>query len=338
MLLKETSVEVYFANVCGKQPQAMNSGHPLSFPARCLTKPVYLNLKFSNSMRKPVLVIIYNHQFKQNISRIEDLYSKRFSNIFHLVPFYDGTKRNVISVYENSFYFQGYIAQGWQMLKSIDYDDFIFIGDDLLLNPCINEFNYHEYLGVDVETAFIPNLIEFHHLKDFWWRCRDAVVWPESHQMAGLEVAGMLPSANEAIEHYARHGLTPAPIPAFLVNPSLKAEQPDGQQLVPLRYPLIGSYSDIIVVPRNIMNKFVLYCGIFAATRLFVEVAIPSALAMAAPRLISEERLALRGRALWTPEEMEILKPFNQSLSVLLDNFPEQHLYLHPIKLSKWKN
>jgi hypothetical protein len=138
--------------------------------------------------------------------------------------------------------------------------------------------------------------------------------------------------------HYERHGLKPGPIPAYLANQSLTPDQDLGKELLQLSYPLIGSYSDIIAVPRAVMDTFVHYSGIFAATRLFVELAIPSALAMASPKLISQNSLKLKGRALWTQQDMEILEPYTKSLAKLLEGFPENLLYLHPIKLSQWKN
>jgi len=57
-------------------------------------------------MRKPALVIIYNHRHVQNIEPLERLYTDRFSRIFHLVPFYDGRRENVVPGYENSRFFK----------------------------------------------------------------------------------------------------------------------------------------------------------------------------------------------------------------------------------------
>ena len=57
-------------------------------------------------MEKVALIIIYNHKFDQNIDVLEKLYQGSFSHVYHLVPFYTGKKVNVISIYENSRYFQ----------------------------------------------------------------------------------------------------------------------------------------------------------------------------------------------------------------------------------------
>lgn len=287
-------------------------------------------------MIKPALVIIYNHQYNKNIEPLEKLYSERFSRIFHLVPFYEGKKHNVIPVYENSFYFQGYVAQAWNVLKKSDCDDFIFIGDDLLVNPFVNESNYRLQLGIDENTSFIPELLEFHHRSRFWWRCKDAVEWVP--YLKGLEVEGMLPSVDEAMRHYARHSLSPSPIPAYLVNPNYKKNDVNGQKLLQMKYPLIGSYSDIFAAPRAVMDKFSHYCGIFAAMRLFVEVAIPSALAMASPKITSEAQTVLKGQVLGNQQEPVFLAPYGSSLSKLLNNFPDKTLYIHPVKLSRWKD
>ena len=68
------------------------------------------------------LIIIYNHRYDSNVSILEGIYKERFSDIFHLMPFYDGDKPNVIPVYENSRYFQGYIAQGFRNFFNESFD------------------------------------------------------------------------------------------------------------------------------------------------------------------------------------------------------------------------
>lgn len=285
-------------------------------------------------LNRPALVVIYNHQYLSNVRRIESLYGGRFSRIFHLMPFYSDPKSNIIPVYENSHYFQGYIAQAYQTLEHIDCDSFLFIADDLFLNPQINESNFSMLLGVNETTSFIPGWIEFHKCRDFWWRCRDAVLW--NPNVSGIEIKGLLPSVDEATLLLARHGLHPASIPGWLVNPNLRKDTVEGQQLFPLNYPLVGSYSDIFCVPKGSMRRFADLCGIFSVTHLFVEIAIPSALALSSGIVITETDLSLRGRALWTQADHATLLPYKNSLALLTESFPEDYLYIHPIKLSKW--
>ena len=95
-------------------------------------------------MDKIALLIIYNHRYDKNIEPLEQIYAGRFSYIYHIVPFYDGQKENVIPVYESSFYFEGYIAQCFQHLKDKGFTHYFFVADDLMLNPLITEQNLFE--------------------------------------------------------------------------------------------------------------------------------------------------------------------------------------------------
>ena len=104
-----------------------------------------------------------------------------------------------------------------------------------------------------------------------------------------------------------------------------------------LSYPIVGSYSDIAVVSAKSIRSFCHYCGVFAATRLFVEVALPTALVLSAFKITTEKDIELRGKALWTAEEHHELDKYEGSLVQLLEEFPSDYLYLHPIKLSKWE-
>jgi hypothetical protein len=105
-------------------------------------------------MSNVALIIVYNHQYNANIDILENMYSKRFRNIFHLVPFYRGDKHNVISVYENSFYFQGYVSQAFKVFFSSNFEHYFFIGDDLILNPLINQENYKFFFKLKKDSSF----------------------------------------------------------------------------------------------------------------------------------------------------------------------------------------
>ena len=40
---------------------------------------------------------------------------------------------------------------------------------------------------------------------------------------------------------------------------------------------------------------------------------------------------------MWTKEDQQFLEKYQNDLNKLLNDFPKEKLYLHPIKLSKWK-
>jgi len=280
------------------------------------------------------LVLIYNHQYNDNIARLEYLYGDRFRRIFHLVPFYTGSRSNVIPVYENSHFFQGYVAQAWSTLNQVGCDHYLFIADDLLLNPNINESNYIEYFNLTLQESFLPGFAQFHNCKFFWHRCRDAVLFNISQ--AGLEIMNILPSQDTVLRRFSTHGLRPQPIPTPLLIPDLPDDDPRFDQAVELPYPLVGGYSDIFVIGKETMPMFSHLCGVFAACRLFVEVAIPTSLAIASSSVSTESKTKLKGKTLWSPDDYEYLSKYDSSLSSLMSAFPSDTLYIHPIKLSSW--
>jgi len=325
---------------------------------------------------KLALVIIFNHQYNKNIPVLESIYKGRFSNIFYLVPFYDGDKANVIPVYEKSFYFQGYLAQGFKHYFSEEIEHYFFVADDLMLNPLINEDNYKEHFKLNDQSCFIPEIFTLDHLtnkntlrfeamstlpgseaKLFWWRIKMAARY--QHNKEGNEISNEMPSYSEAEIILKRHGYPVQPLRYQDVNGALfpfKIKTHENRlhlakyffnikalnKKYRLSYPMVGSYSDILIVSKKAIRKFCHYCGVFAANELFVELAIPTALLLASDVVVTEPLLDKRGEIYWTYTDEETavynskMQQYHFSLQELLEKFPKNSLYIHPVKLSKW--
>jgi hypothetical protein len=298
---------------------------------------------------KLAFIIIFNHRYDENIGILKKLYGARFSNIYFLVPFYDGEEENVIPVYEHSHYFQGYIAQGFRQFFKSDYTHYFFIGDDLFLNPAINEKNYQEKLLINENTGYIshienmPNGNWVHNIKGLNY----------NPYQIGIEISKEIPSAKEAEEKLLKFKIRNGSytfkqtyfyngyknirniinqIVTYLYNRKIL-----GSNLKATRYPYAVAYSDIFVVTAKSIKKFSHYCGAFAASNLFVELAVPTALVLAGEQVRTENEISMQGRALWTKEDFAILDKYDFHLNHLINDFPANYLYLHPIKLSKWK-
>ncbi len=285
-------------------------------------------------MAKVALVIIYNHRYDDNIKILERIYKGRFSHIYHLIPFYDGDKSNVIPVYENSYYFQGYLSQGLKAYLKEDYDHYFFVADDMMINPIINEENYKEHLNLELDSNFFPELISFHKRKECWHWARDAFRY--NVKQKGIEVIGELPNYEEAKRRFTYFGLDLEPLHYQQIWNIERNQNQFSKRKYLLSYPLVGGYSDMFVISSKIIKKFCHYCGVFAATRLFVEIAVPTALVLSATVIVQEKDIELGGKALWANEDYMIFKPYDKKLEKLLTGFPEKLLYLHPVKLSKW--
>lgn len=287
---------------------------------------------------KIALLVIYNHRFDKNIGRIRELYAGRFSHIYHIMPFYDGNENDVIPVYESSYCFSGYISQAYTHLKHLGFTHFFVVADDMILNPSLNEHSIWEQMGIDYSDSYIDEIVCFQNGGKRWWRrIIDALDY--TPDQLGVELKGILPSKEEAQRRFDFHKLPYTPIPRkeLLRNPRRKDFVKMLTRSCELKYPLVRAYSDILLIPADVMPKFANYCGAFAATRLFVEMAIPTALILSADNIKLGNDVKLKPGAMWFEQDFKILEGYNNSLEKLFREFPEGKLYLHPIKLSKWK-
>jgi hypothetical protein len=304
-------------------------------------------------MKKVALIIIYNHRYDNNIEILERIYEKRFGIIYHLMPFYRGNRKNVLPVYESPHYFQGYVAQGFKSFFNEEYTHYLFVADDLILNPMVTENNYAEIFNLSLKGCFIPRFANFNEAGS-WPRVRDAYFW--NIKSSGVEAVEQLPDYATALQKFKKFGLELRPLQfqqiwtapdrtdLWLENffqtivftlRSLHAQLK--RKTYSLPYPAVASYSDIFVVSSDVIGAFSHFCGVFAATRLFAEVAVPTALVLSAEEIVTDESLRLQGKPLWTAHDFTELEKYDHSLEKLLAEFPAKYLYLHPIKLSQWK-
>lgn len=303
---------------------------------------------------KTALIIIFNHKYEKNIPILDRIYKDRFSYIYYLMPFYQGTDPRVICVYENSYFFQGYIAQGINQIYDPSFDHYFFIADDLILNPNINENNYADWFLVDEKTCYLPEIKEFHRLSSYWRWVKEAFEFDIKRK--GVEAARELPPAKEALELFKKHGYDFQPlkfnqiyrfklsnlyyrrfsqyIPLFTwIKLRLKFI---GIHDFKLPYPICGSYADAFIINSASIELFSHYTGVFSALELFAELAIPTSMILSSERIVTEKNLSRKGRALWNKEDFQELLVYNNNLLKLLNEFPDSYLYYHPIKLSKW--
>lgn len=292
-------------------------------------------------MKKVALLVVYNHRYDSNIPRVQELYKSRFSYIFHIVPFYDGhvDGAEVIPVYENSFYFEGYISQAYTHLRGRGFTHYFVIADDLILNPAIDENNLWDILHVGEDECFMPAKPVVLQKIGYYWRHIYKAVQYRIEQ-DGVEVKNVLPSRDEAIQSFVRHGLPTGPVAWKAIVNFDPRSWARTLLSIPwsrhLDYPLVACYSDCFMVTEQAMDSFCTYCGAFAATNLFVEFAIPTALILSADKLKFEDKLALKDGSMWPHTDNQWIEPLKYSLKALYEHFPKDKLFVHPIKLSKW--
>ena len=287
---------------------------------------------------KIALLIIYNHRYDKNIDRLEEIYAGKFTHIFHIMPFYDGARENVIPVYESSYYFQSYISQAYAHLKKQGFTHYFVVADDMIIHPSLHEHNLLEKMGLAEDECYIDYLLK---LQELDWRWRQTWAMEYRVKQKGVEVEKILPSVKEAKKQFDKYHI---PYSAIPITPFLGhrfkylLKYLKNFKYRNLDYPLVGGYADIMLLTATMMDKFTLYCGAFAGTKLFVELAIPTALVLATDKLkVTDDLKDWESGAMWKRRIKEFPEEYGYSLSKLMENYPSKKLFLHPIKLSKWK-
>lgn len=300
------------------------------------------------------LVVIFNHKYNKNISVLEEIYGGKYSSLYYIVPFNNDEikgigKDRIISVYETSYCFQGYIAQAYNQIKNQEYSHYIFIGDDLILNPKLNENNILSELSLLKDESYIKEIVPYGDITN-------GSLVDQSNKLynilsafninVGVSYKDEIPDFNEACEMCRRHGMKiskklplkffmnkgyiypkylPLTIVTLAINRGFK-----------LPYPLFKAYSDMIVIDQNSMDEFCRLSGIFAAMNIFVETAIPLAMLFSCNKIKQEKDLNYYGVENWGKEIEAFEKKYHRDLNYLFNNYEENVIYYHPVKLSRW--
>lgn len=309
-------------------------------------------------------VFLFNHKFEPNIAKLERLYSSRFSHRRYVMPFGTATDK-VIPVYETSYRFSGHLSQARDRLLEGNFSHYVVISDDLVVNPALNEQNITAALGLSTESGYIKSLSSLDDVRYRWWRSL-MIVNDFRRTDFYFDYRAELPSAAEAQARFEVLGLQfPRPVPRSLAEwhyalrdlPRLLHKTDWGtiytQHGKPAPYPLLCGYSDFFVVPGPAMERFLHYCGVFAALNVFAEAAVPTALALACDDVVTELEIGelfadpaprrradalYRGIEFWKPGESEAFAAqFNCEMERLGMEFPKDALYVHPVKLSRWR-
>jgi hypothetical protein len=320
---------------------------------------------------KLCLIIVFNHRFDKNLPFLRKYYGDKFAEIRFLIPFADDLEErepDVISVHFSSYLYQGFFGEARRQLRQIACDGFVVVGDDLLLNPSLNQESLHQSMGLGLDEAYTKSLASLYDAPLSWSRTRTTY---RALFADGIEWHRLLPEREEAMERSKRYGITHRPLGFRNLSPLWSkngissmgtavawfAERQHPRHLFSLYtrvtpYPLFYGYSDFLILPKSDWDKFALYCEATAAMQLFVEAAIPLAMVLACKRVQTEleygelfdaphpkRRMRLRGVELqWQDSDrIDFENQYGLSLTRLIKDFPEDVLYFHPVKLSKWK-
>lgn len=323
------------------------------------------------SSQKTALVVLFNHQYDRNIPVIREIYSGRFSGLLQLMPYYRGSDPDVCSVYGNSFQFYDYILQARERIRNMEGDHILIIGDDLLLNPKFDEFSTPSLLGIHGDgTCYLDGFVDVSLPQ-----CYRGTVEAHRFSMTppGIDAGSVnknVPSYEEARQilksrNLMRHDelsrvrmFMPKWCPGGGIHANWKVLKGRIWHLLnhwkhrikkyPYSYPVVFGYSDIVCLPKGKFDDFCRILEVFAAWNMFVELAIPTALQLLpGTRLATLEDTRYKSGNVWFPQDPEHFEAMNGvieelvssssgDIGKLLSSFPEEYLYLHPVKLSRF--
>ena len=296
------------------------------------------------------LVIIFNHRYDENIAKLKLIYEKRFSKILFLVPFYEGEVANVIPVYECSYQFPGFLIQAYQSLMEIEADYYLFIGDDLILSPSIDEYNVLESLKMKGKEAFITYIKPLNSKRSFEWHHAKFSSLPflNGHTKWEDSIPGY-GWALEKFQKFFKEKYAEEYRSEFFGDRSdennLQKEneiknfiQRNGGSLK-IPYPMARGYSDIFVLKREKMFPIARLCGVFSAMNMFAEISLPTSLVLSVERkdIVLLEDTEFQRIVAWDEEREIMEKKYLYKLRLLYENWRVKDLFIHPVKLSKWE-
>lgn len=311
---------------------------------------------------KVCLVIEFNHRFDNNLPLLRKIYGERFSEIRFLMPFYDGADSDVIPVYESSYQFQGYLIQAYEKLKDIPCTHYLFIGDDLIINPTFDEKNFVERTNMQDKKFLCMKLAPLNSSNKFkWW-------WTESFSSKpffdrSTTWQGSLYAYDEAMAKFndffgAKYKETYDE--AFFGDPNVPGrnlmhrwnnaeefsrvveefKKSNGNTLhIPYPMAFRGGGGDIFCISKDSLFEFSRLCGIFSAMNMFVEIAIPTAAVLTFKR--SEVEFFPNEVLLffWSGNDRKAFaEKYDTDFSRLYNEWDEKIFSIHPVKLSGWKN
>lgn len=320
--------------------------------------------------KKVCLVIVFNHRFDKNIDILKNIYKGRFSCIKFLVPFYNGEEPDVIPVYDSSFQFEGYFAQGLRDFYNEIFDYYFFVADDIVLKKEINEDNIFSFFNLKEGQCFIDSMKKLTSFYGwgFLYEERYYKTLKAFEPRREVNFEKELPTIEEALDKIEKYGFDKkdliVPLKALLNfhNGKLKFSKNEIKDFAReffsriyfmlshlshtikviskaenYPFPLFCGWSDIMLIDKCSIKEFCRLSGVFASQRIFAEIAIPTALSQSANDIKTSENNPLFLGTLTHDELQKIETKYGYNVKDLLDDWPMECCYLHPFKLSKWR-
>lgn len=287
------------------------------------------------------------------------------------MPYYYGEDKDVVPVYGNSFQFHDYILQARERILQQDSDYVLIIGDDLLLNPQLNSENCPSQLGMENDdSVYLDGFVDVSTSECYRGTAEAHNFSTSPHGLDSGSSNRVLPSYAEArsilksknlmqfdsLSQYAPFYPKWKPSAGIYQNWHIfKARVFHFLKYLKYKfrpeqysYPVVFGYSDIVCIPKKHFVQFCQILEVFSAWRMFVELAIPTALhLMEGVNICTKDDHSYKTGNVWYPQDPDhfnningiikkLVEESNKDAAKLNQSFPQEYLYLHPVKLSSF--
>ena len=275
------------------------------------------------------------------------------------MPFYDGIDSDVIPVYESSWQFQGFLIQAYEKLKNIPCTHYLFVADDVIIHPDLNEMNFATQMNIQNKKFLISGFGPLNHPNAFTWYWTVGSSKPFYDR--STEWRGSLYTYEEAMAKFKDFfGVAYKEVydKDFFGNPNKpgntvigrwnNAEEHSkvvaefiksngGSTKIPYPMTYRGYCADIFCVDKGSLFEFSRLCGIFSAMNMFVEIAIPTAVVLTYKKDEVQFFPADSRKMLWGKDRTDFENKYDKDFNRLYNEWEEKILFVHPVKLSRWK-
>jgi len=308
---------------------------------------------------KSTVCVLFNHAFPKNIPVLRKIYKGRFDNVVFIQPLASSPNKDVITSYRGSYCFHGMIVDAARrLLKNPAADYYLFIHDDVLLNPRYDAEQLFTSLGIPEGGAFIPyinplggDVNHWSWISSFLWKLFYPMnkfsgsgiqnllqFFPDNKQTRKeleekykFKFSNITYNRDITIHNSGVFGNNPYSDPTEQMILNGLFEKAYNSQIVSLPFPFFHGVSDFFVVDATTLEKMIPILGVMAAAQIFVEIAIPTALIITAQRVKRASEVGFKIDYRWG-EDRKLL-----DFEEIKNRFNEDLLFIHPVKLSKYQ-
>lgn len=325
------------------------------------------DLKMEKSSSSTALVWIFNYNMSENIQKLKSLYSGRFKNMWFMLPYCEEDMNDcIVPYFSHSYYFENAFYEFSKQSLPDSIKTVVFIGDDVVLNPSVDEHNILDKLQLADDEAFVQNAYPYSNWMLYRALHSNEDIFPRRELKNSLRAfndsielfskfnseGNVLQKMSKLFSGFSANALLDRDVAQLELNGKLSSakalESPSSKIEDKFNALMSVCISDFLIVPRSILKEFGECCKLYGDNSIFVEYAtLPCLLHCIEPQKIKsfctqpvEFRFFTEAFFDW----YDVFDPYQKwkkcinyvDMHDFMKNFPIDLIGIHQVKLSKY--